>query len=424
MQTCRLSKFFLCCVCVVLAVPGALAQSSPYSLLGIGNFLPQNLAPQQAMGNLGTAYPEYLVSNIKNPAWLARNRNTIFDVATTGQYLWLVDEERSQTDFGMTVSYFSLTLALSKRWSTAVGLMPYTQSNYRTRTVEFVPNTPFEVEYTYQSSGGINTLFWGHGVLLGKSLYMGVRANYLFGAMESETQSMLLTANRDYQLVYYTRLNPKGWSFTPGLAWRQEIGRKKVLNVGATYSHSTTLRTNRFEAIERRSEVGSVTSVDTLFDAAAGSIVLPNQFSAGFSIELPSKWMVGVEMGWQQWENYRYLSEANTLKNTMSISVGGVYTPDFRSVDNFFQRISYRAGFQYQQLPYELAEKPVEEFGINFGISMPVGVSPVRFTYLHLNLGVGQRGHLERNGLQERFVRMQLAASLSDLMWFKRPKYD
>ncbi|GIV38279.1 MAG: hypothetical protein KatS3mg033_0079 [Thermonema sp.] len=400
------------------------AQSSPYSLIGIGNFAPETFAPQQAMGGLGVAYGEFLTGNIKNPALLAKNKNTIFDAAAHARYVWMQDNSQAQEDFGANVDYFSLTLSISKRWSTAFGLMPYTQSNFRTRSVEFVEGTPFEVEYKYQSTGGINTLFWAHGVQLTKSLSVGVRANYMFGALESETQSMLYTADRDYQVVYYNRLNTKGWAVTPGVFWKKDLGAKKRLNIGATYTYRNELKTKRFESIEKRSEVGATITVDTLYEGQVGTITLPNQWALGMSIEEPNKWMIGVELSMEQWSDYRFLDENSNFNNTMQLTVGGVYTPNFRSVDSFFERVSYRVGLNYRQLPYQLGGNAVEEFGINFGMSMPVGVNPVRFTYLHWNIGLGQRGTVEKNGLQERFVQLGIGVSMNDLMWFKRPKYD
>ncbi|MEM9983315.1 MAG: hypothetical protein AAF734_12525, partial [Bacteroidota bacterium] len=148
------------------------------------------------------------------------------------------------------------------------------------------------------------------------------------------------------------------------------------------------------------------------------------KLQAGIAYEKRNRWAIAADFTWQPWQEYRESDEEAGLQNTIGVALGGQYTPDFGAVKGLFRRTTYRIGVRYQQLPIEVNGNQVNDVGINFGTSMPIGVNQLATTYLHLGFAVGQRGSLSENNLQERYIQFSLGASLSDLLWFRRPKIN
>jgi hypothetical protein len=60
--------------------------NSPYSAIGLGELLSSAYSPNNGMGDAGVSSANPLYINALNPALLARNRYTMFDVGVIGQY--------------------------------------------------------------------------------------------------------------------------------------------------------------------------------------------------------------------------------------------------------------------------------------------------------------------------------------------------
>jgi hypothetical protein len=81
--------------------------------------------------------------------------------------------------------------------------------------------------------------------------------------------------------------------------------------------------------------------------------------------------------------------------------------------------MTYRTGFNYDKYPYLINGKPVYDFGINFGFSMPVS----RISSLDIALKVGKRGNLEENTIEENYFKVYFGVTFND-QWFIRRRFD
>jgi hypothetical protein len=120
----------LFCASVLCLAQGVQAQSignSPYSRYGLGE-LNTNLGNLRTagMGGVGVSAGSSLHSNTANPALLYYNSITIFDMGVSGQYKTLRNSSQSQRDGDANLSYLTLGVPISKRWSSAVSLRPPT----------------------------------------------------------------------------------------------------------------------------------------------------------------------------------------------------------------------------------------------------------------------------------------------------------
>ncbi len=120
------------------------------------------------------------------------------------------------------------------------------------------------------------------------------------------------------------------------------------------------------------------------------------------------------------WNNFRNFNGSNgDMVNSYRIGLGGEYTPEISSIDSYFKRITYRMGFNYENTPFQINDEQVRDFGINFGISLPVS----RFSSLDMAFRLGQRGAISNDLIREDYFRVFLGVTFND-KWFQRRKFD
>ena len=106
--------------------------------------------------------------------------------------------------------------------------------------------------------------------------------------------------------------------------------------------------------------------------------------------------------------------------NASSIALGGFFIPDYNSFSNYWKRATYRAGLHFENTGLEINNETINEFGISFGVGLPVGNM---FSNANLGFEIGKRGTTKQNLIQENFLICILSLSLND-RWFQKSKYD
>jgi hypothetical protein len=122
----------------------------------------------------------------------------------------------------------------------------------------------------------------------------------------------------------------------------------------------------------------------------------------------------------QNWEDYSLFDEGDDLNNSMRISAGLQYTPEFNSVTKYYKRMQYRLGGAYSNTPLTLNDTQLKEMSVSFGFGIPIRTSRTKYD---ISLTVGQRGTTDNNLIKEQFVRVGLSVSY-DGIWFVKRKYD
>ena len=105
--------------------------------------------------------------------------------------------------------------------------------------------------------------------------------------------------------------------------------------------------------------------------------------------------------------------------------------PNDKNFSKFFTRLKYRAGFNYTRTNITINNQAINEFGINFGVGIPIiittaneeGLLQKLYTYaFSIGLEAGSRGTIQKNLVRENFFRLKFGISLND-RWFVRRKY-
>jgi hypothetical protein len=421
----RVTKYLVGLLLVVghSLVGTAQTGNSPYSRFGLGEIAPPGSVYSLGMGGLGIAVSSPIYINSINPALLARNKVVSFEAAFSGETKLVSNDQISRRHSGGNLGYLAFAFPITKKWTIGTGLRPLTTVNYTLVREQRLPNSPSFVEYTFRGTGSVSQAYLSSGVEVYKGLYLGAEAAFNFGVIRTESKSRVLDNNQSYTVGLLDRINFSDLTYKLGALYRFKLNKEMSLNLGVTQTFGSNVGVTQFRALQRLRANDEVASADTLLPSTRNQVRLPQSTGFGLSLERAFHYTIGVEYTSEKWSEYRGLgtTEDNSLDNTYKLAVGGEWIPNIQSVNNYFARVAYRAGGYYQQQPIILNGRRIEEFGINFGLSLPVNRS---FSSLNLAFSYGRRGTRESGLIQENFFRLNVGLTVNDPLWFQKRKIN
>ena len=425
----RISRIGAIAIGVFISSVSALqAQStySPYSIYGVGDLNGMDLVHNIAMGEVGISTGSPFHINNKNPALLTHNRVVVFETALSTEQKKLSTDNLSQNNFTGGLGYLVFAFPVVRdTWTMSFGLMPYSTVNYESRDLGFVPGTETGLGTTYDGSGGVTQAYFSSGLKVVKGLSVGLRAAYLFGSITQETQYFV--ENTAYLTADVSRNSFSDVTYGLGMAYSLELKKdQNYLNFGITYDFGGDQGVTRLERLERRSLSGDPQSpIDKppylVTNDLNGSVEFPSEVGFGIGFEKRLKWTIAGDFSTGKWSEYRgFDGELEGLNDRTEIAVGGSFIPDAFSVGSYLSRVTYMIGFNYQKTPYLVDEHEIDDFGINFGVTLPLR----NISRLSLAFKLGERGTTENDLIHERYFRAYLGLTINDNKWFVRRKFD
>lgn len=408
---------------IAIAVSGQGAKS-PFTARGIGDVYDMSLAHNQAMGGIGISNGNYWYLNNMNPALLAYNTLTVFSAGFVGERRTVNNGVLSETNSGGNLNYLAMAFPVKPgRWTTSIGLVPYSDVNYKFSYFGQVQGSDTTVRITEEGQGGFNQFYWSNGVALNKRFFIGMRVGYLFSGIEKKFSNQLIENNTpsSFSPSSVQTINASGFLISGGIAFNKDsiFNNKVRFKAGLTYELQSDVRAKSFQTWGLQVN-GTDVFQDTL-QSDSRDMVLPQAMAAGISFNNGAKWSAGIDVKVQQWSDYRDFrgEKDESITNSMKIALGGEFAPDPGSVSSYLKRVTYRAGFSYEETPYMINGKQVKDFGINFGWSLPVG----RFSTLDMAFKYGKRGDVKDNLISEDYYKIYLGVNFND-QWFIKRKYD
>ena len=399
--------------------------NSPLSYIGMGELYPAEPATNMMMGGIGASNSNGIYANVINPALLARNHYTVFEVGVNTELKTLQDYRQQQQVFGGNYESLQLTLPISNRWTASIGIRPHSAVDYMTKSYRRLNLLGVDsLIYGYEGKGGITKLSFANGVRIGKEFYIGLEANYLFGNVKRNVSTQNMSDGQYYKIQLENLNSYSDFSFKLGVAYRRSLKNDLYVNVGATMDLTSTMsatQLNRFAILDLSGM--NVLNADTLRKTYSYSQNLPVTTRLGLSLEKIANWMVGIDYSQTDWSKVDNNLGRSTKQLPVSNkwSIGGEYTPDFTSVSNYFKRITYRFGVSYAKTPYDFSANGnyAIDKNLSFGIALPLR----NLSYFNLAYQVGKRGVLVDNGMEEQYHRITVGLTLSDL-WFQKQKIN
>lgn len=413
-----------------ITVGNAFAQSdlsSPYSRFGLGDI--NTSSPNtilKGMGGISNAITDPYLLNPNNPASYASidSLSFLFDAGLYIKTATYSSSNMSEKGSNASFEYAGVGFSATKWWKTGLGVMPYSNREYNVITDHY--NTPETGAYkvSFEGKGGLNRIFFANGFKVTKHLSLGVNLSYIFGTLKDITS--VYFPDSIYFINGKRTIDMKidDFKFDYGLIYSLPMKNDYILNIGITYSQISNLSSTRnifirnmFKGYENLQE----NPIDTLkyIKGEKIGIRIPNGFGAGVTLRKGNQWTAGVDFNWNGWKDFKINGINDSLQNSWNIALGGSYKPQSTSISGYFKKMTYRAGFHYDQTYYRIYDHSINKYGITLGVGLPL---PRSMTTFNIAIEFGEMGTIKSNLIKEAYFTISAEVSIYD-RWFIKKKY-
>lgn len=409
------TTLFFTATVMLLGIHKGFAQnnSSPYSILGIGDIEESYFNRTSGMANTGIAYrnKNYLTHN--NPASNSALQEQFFtvDLAARGKFVSyysdnLVSTTNQTKDFSVT--RFDMGIKVTKWWGTSVGLMPFSTANYSFLGNKSIQGTNVSIPAAYEGTGGVNQFYWDNGFSIGKHFSVGLTTAFLMGSL-TRTETLAGTEATDV-LVTTNNVFLRNFYFKYGMQYYTPLGKKWDLTLGATYANKTNL------AAEYSTDVSTSTSSIQNEVTKNDYFTLPNDFGFGLALTKNKQFTIAADYRYQNWSELHYKGPGYSLQNSNRASIGVEYSKMKAVWPYKIEKIFYQAGLFYSDSYLEVKDQQLKDMGISVGIGVNSKRSTMSYT---LGFEYGIRGTRQSGLIQERYSKITFTVSYKDF-WFTR----
>ena len=400
-----------------LSAVAQLGTSSPYSRFGLGD-LQENIFPvYNALGGGVTALSSTTSVNSLNPASYTSFKSNSFLFSTGGLHKTTLIQNLTDKQVANNSAFSHMTIAfpISSKLGASIGMLPFSNIGYTLNARD----TAVNANMIYTGDGGLSKVYFGGAYEPFKGFSLGMNASYLFGGLNRRKK-----LDYDDESFFDSRsnssINLKGYYYELGLMYKKELANEKELSFGLTANNNSSLRAKRTNIVETISGTNETVKDTTSNIVEWGEVNLPKYISTGLMYRDGEKWLLIADYSIQNWADYTLLGESDDLSNSMRLSAGLQYTPEFNSVTKYYKRMQYRLGANYSNTPLTLNDTQLKEMSVSFGFGIPVKKSRTKYD---ISLTLGQRGTTDNNLIKEQFIKFGLSVSY-DGIWFVKRKYD
>ena len=415
---------FLICGLCVFSVRAQNEISMPYSSYGIGTLNRSSNGVLDAMGGVSYAMQSPYFINFRNPASYVAfdSLSFIADVAASVYVSQLNQRQDIQKNTYARPGYLTIGLPVTRHWRTSLGILPFSSVGYDISTVQEIPDIG-AVTYKYSGDGGINQLYWGNAFKICKGLSIGLNASYIFGTIYS-------FSNTEFDGSYYTNsyvkdaYRMKGVYLDAGLQYFFNIGEKHRIGLGAVYSNTAYIWAQENLLVNSYSGTFVSTALyDTILykENAKGNVRIPQSVGGGLSYTYDDKVTVSGDVTWQNWANFKYMKPTDSLRNSITSSLGFQYIPDPQS-SKFFKKMAFRVGGRYSTGELFLRNKPISEFGVCLGVGIPLNTFNTHSS-INILFEYGKTGTMVNDLVQQNYFRFSFCFILQE-RWYQIVKID
>lgn len=393
--------------------------ASPYSFYGIGDAKFKGTNDIIAIGGL-SVYSDSTHLNVLNPASYANQMLTSIQVGGTSNFYKLSSSTDTQKAQKTTFDYLVIGLPYSKKLGFSLGLLPQSTVGYRLVNDQLSTNN---YAYRYNGSGGLNKVYFGAGYQLTSKLSVGMDFQYLFGSIDAKTT--LLISNVQFSTREINNSNITGVGLNFGLNYQSKLNDKINYRTSFTFAPEMKLNSKNSRQIATISFGADGTEIPASvnnIDVADTKLVLPTKIAAGFGLG-NRKWFVGADYTFRgtgnqvnRFENYSNVSYENSSK----IAIGGFFIPKYDSYKNYFERVTYRAGFRYENTGLVINNTSIKDRALSFGFAFPITGT---FSSLSIGSEWGTRGTSANGLIKENYFSVNVGLIFND-KWFKKNLYN
>lgn len=414
---------FIYLFCFTGLLPEAIAQNntSPYSIIGIGDIEKSSFDRTSGMGHAGLALSSNRFFYQANPASYSSLDEHFFYFEVATRYKSVGYTGTPITDFTQNHSSdiqfkkAALAIKIKPRWALSIGVMPYSTSNYSFNATKTIQGSNVTTNAYYEGSGSTNQFYIANSYTVSKNLSIGLQASYLFGQLqETETISSdiadsVLTTNRNIFLGNpYLKL---------GIQYKTKLNKRWSIALGATVSNKTKLRADYGLLVKD----GSSVIINNEY-YKSNYFTIPLTYSGGMSATMDNAYTFAADYHYEGWSNQNYKGINYSLVNSRRISAGAEYSKKIAYLNQLYEKYFFQTGVFFSNSYLRIAGQQLNDYGLTFG----AGVQLARSGFgLQGALEIGKRGTTDYSLIKENYTQFNVTLSYRDF-WVSRKmkKYD
>lgn len=408
-------------IIVCFAAYGTYAQNgtaSPYSYYGIGDLRPATTVENQMMGGI-SMYADSIHVNLNNPAAYSKLRLTTYTAGISRSSVTLKSATENENVAITNLDYLSIGVPLAEGLGMGFGLTPYSSVGYNILS-ETINGTGETVVNNFSGSGGVNKVYLSLGYEILENLSIGATANFNFGTIS--TQRSQTVGDTQFSTIDNRESVINGVDFNFAINYSQPISKNQFFYTSLRLDTQSNLIAKNTQIVG-----SSINRVERQVDNT--DLKIPTTTTIGLGYGEDKKWFLGAEYSFQQLGSFKneFLGVSNLVyDDARNFNVGGFYVPDYTSFTNYFKRVTYRAGFRYENTGMVVSNEEINDFGITFGLGLPLENSITgsrNFSNINIGFEIGKRGTTNASLIQENYFKINLGLSLSD-KWFQKRRID
>jgi hypothetical protein len=358
--------------------------------------------------------------NLGNPASFSNISLTTFEAALISRNVQYTSGGQDRTGSNTQFSHMAVAFPVAEKWGVAFGIRPFSSVGYDYINSGSINGN--DVSYHYEGSGGINEVFIGTAYQLGQNMSLGLSGKYLFGSILDDRRVVYTSGTNFFNTLDERDQRVSDVSFTAGIQYFRDWKKDYRVIAGAVVSPINELSARSSQLI--RNYVGNIdleTFKDTSFytNEKSTTIAIQPEYGVGFAFEKKMHWMISLDYTFQSALSTVY-TDGVRVEDNHRLNLGFEKFNNLTSFGSYWKQMGYRAGLAYNSSLVNIDGEDISEFGISFGISMPLRKS---FSTLNLGLELGRRGKDEKGLTQENFFNLQFGVTIND-KWFIQRKYD
>lgn len=422
--------------------------AEPASFYGLGERSSRGHGVYDALGKNSINVIDSGILNHTNPATYNRmsKGSTLYTLGIHSRQSWYQSGTASQFNATPMVEEFSLGFKIRKQMGLSFGLRPYSSRGYQIS--ETIYTGLDSIRYNYTGKGAVQDLYLGYSLGIIErpktKFAIGANASFLFGTLVNQRSSTLLTGASAAGGIERNSLIVRSGSYEFGTYFTQNLGKKHSVSLAAVYQPQGVLKAELLQELYSSATIGTPSSYDTVsYEKNAFTANSSQNWQVGFaySWKLPSYKRQTRELHPQlqilgSYANFGSLTQTSNLitgfdqRASQKMSVGIQFQPEFRVLENLatlkaFEKITYRAGYYQQTLPYLSNGNQYEEKGLTLGFGLPL-LAQVSQSSLQVGLTLGQRS-IPATQWSEKFIgaRVSLIMAPSNFeKWFRKRQLD
>ncbi|MCX6263703.1 MAG: hypothetical protein NTZ47_04035 [Bacteroidetes bacterium] len=417
----KIIPILICCCSVVsgsLIEAKAQNNTSPYSLIGIGDIEKSSFDRTSGMGHAGVALSSNRYVYQVNPASYAALDQHFFHFEAAARFKYVSYTGSPVSDFSNNKSsdlqFKKVTLGtkITPRWAIGLGLTPFSTVNYSFAGEKPIQGSNLFADAYYSGTGSTNQAFITNSFVVNKNLNIGLQTSYLFGQIEEkETLTGQLT---DSGVITTRNVSIGQARFKLGAQYQAKLNKLWNIAAGGTISNKTDLRAN----YSLRAVSGNTLLLENDYYKTS-YFTLPLSYQVGGAATFRNMFTLAFDYQYEGWRETNYSGVSYILDNSQRFSGGFEFSKKVSYMNQSYEKFFLQTGLFYSDSYLRINGIQLKDYGLTFGAGAELSRTQLSSLAIQGAIELGVRGTTDKGLIRERYTQFTLSLCYRDF-WFSR----